>query len=217
MKMLRKTAVNNLNLEVIKDLALKRATAKTYFAIGLLVLSLFAAFAITGAANRSVNVWSAGKDLVAGDVIKPGNTISMKVFLPSNSAKYLSADAKIDNFIATRRILKGELLPVSALSSNFEGESIRSVPLKIARNDLPNDLSSGQSVDIYSLPQDDLNAVKPRKTELISIRVIVESIDIKSKDMGGDIGIVLKIPEREVIYLLAALNKSRIVVVRNEI
>jgi hypothetical protein len=89
--------------------------------------------------------------------------------------------------------------------------------LKIARSDLPNDLSSGQSVDIYSLPQDDLNSIKSRKTELISIGVAVESIDLKSRDMGGDIGIVLKIPERDVIYLLSALNQSRIVVVRNEI
>ena len=32
-----------------------------------------------------------------------------------------------------------------------------------------------------------------------------------------DIGIVLKIPERDVLYLLSALNQSRIVVVRNEI
>jgi hypothetical protein len=91
------------------------------------------------------------------------------------------------------------------------------VPLKIARNDLPNDLTSGQSVDIYSLPQNDLNSTKSRKTDLISISVVVESIDLKSKDMGGDIGIVLKIPERDVIYLLEAINQSRIVVVRNEI
>ena len=89
--------------------------------------------------------------------------------------------------------------------------------MKIARNDLPNDLTSGQSVDIYSLPENDLNLDKARKTELISIGVLVESVDPKSKDMGGDIGIVLKIPENDVIYLLASLNKSRIVVVRNEI
>ena len=37
--MLRRTASSNLNLEVIKDLALKRATAKTYFAIGLSAIS----------------------------------------------------------------------------------------------------------------------------------------------------------------------------------
>ena len=215
--MLRKTASNNLNLETIKEIALKRATAKTYFAIGLLVLSLFAAFAITGQANKSVSVWTASKDLAPGDAIKDGSVKEVKVFLPTNSDKYLSADSKIINLVANRRILKGELLPASAISRIFEGESSRSVPLKIARSDLPNDLSSGQSVDIYSLPQDDLSSMKSRKTELISIGVAVESIDLKSREMGGDIGIVLKIPERDVIYLLSALNQSRIVVVRNEI
>jgi hypothetical protein len=215
--MLRRTASTNLNLEGIKELALKRATAKTYFAIGLLVLSLFAAFAITGKANQSVSVWSAATDLVAGDVIQSSNANLVKVFLPTNSARYLSANVEIFNLTANRRVSKGELLPASALSKNVPGQSIRSVPLKIARNDLPNDLGSGQSVDIYSLPQEDLSAIKARKTELISIGVLVESIDLKSKDMGGDIGIVLKIPENDVIYLLASLNKSRIVIVRNEI
>jgi hypothetical protein len=62
-----------------------------------------------------------------------------------------------------------------------------------------------------------VNSIKPTKTELISIGVVVESIDLKSKEMGGEIGIVLKIPERDVIYLLSAINQSRIVVVRNEI
>ena len=207
----------NLNIDVIKDLALKRASAKTYFAIGLLALSLFAAFAITGQANKSVSVWSAGKDLVAGDVIRGGSATESKVFLPNNSDKYLSANSKVLNLVVNRNINSGELIPATALSQNFEGKRNRSVPLKIARNDLPNDLAPGQSVDIYSLPQDDLNSTKIRKTELISIGVMVESIDMKSKDMGGDIGIVLKIPEPDVIYLLAALNKSRIVVVRNEI
>ena len=45
--------------------------------------------------------------------------------------------------------------------------------------------------------------------------MIVESIDIKSRDMGGDIGIVIKIPETDVISLLSSVNSSRIVVVRN--
>jgi hypothetical protein len=109
------------------------------------------------------------------------------------------------------------LIPVSAVTSNYLGGSVRSVPLRIVRNDLPNDLSPGQSVDIYSLPQPDLNTEKNRKSELISEGVLIESIDLKSRDMGGDIGIVIKIPEDEVIYLLSTLNDSRIVVVRNAI
>jgi hypothetical protein len=121
------------------------------------------------------------------------------------------------DLVVTRRIMKGELLPSSALSAVYEGESNRSVPLKIERNDLPNDLVSGQIVDIYSLPTEGLISAKSTKTELISTGVVVESIDLKSKEMGGEIGIVLKIPERDVIYLLSALNQSRIIVVRNEI
>jgi hypothetical protein len=215
--MLRRTVSNNLNLEGIKDIALKRATAKTYFAIGLLALSLFAAFAITGQANKSVKVWTASKDLAAGDVIKIGSTSLVKVFLPVNSSQYLNEKSKIMDLVVTRRILKGELIPNSALSAAYDGESNRSVPLKIERNDLPNDLVSGQSVDIYSLPQEGVNSSKSTKTELISTDVVVESIDLKSKEMGGEIGIVLKIPEQDVIYLLSAINQSRIVVVRSEI
>ncbi|TSA22404.1 MAG: hypothetical protein D4R69_01100 [Actinomycetales bacterium] len=211
------TSINNLSLDSIKEAALKRATAKTYFAIVLLLLSLFAAFAITGKANKSVAIWSASSDLVAGDLITKSNIKKVKVFLPENSTRYLSANSRILDQIATRRIVSGELIPSSAISTNFAGESIRSVPLKIARNDLPNDLSVGQSVDIYSLPQPDLNSQKNQKTELISQAVIVESIDIKSRDIGGDIGIVLKIPEPDVISLLSSINSSRIVVVRNAI
>lgn len=212
-----RTSNNNLNLETIRDFATKKASTRTYFAIGLLLVSLFAAFAITAQANRSVSVWSARIDLISGDLITAANLQETKVFLPGNSAKYFATNYKLVGQIANRRILKGELIPVSAVTTNLLGGSIRSVPLRIVRNDLPNDLSPGQSVDIYSLPQPDLNTVKNRKCELISEGVLIESIDLKSRDMGGDIGIVIKIPEDEVMYLLSTLNDSRIVLVRNAI
>lgn len=207
----------NFNIETMKEFATKRASTRSYFAIGLLILSLMAAFAITGKANRSISVWSAGSDLISGDLITKENLREAKVFLPSNSTKYIAIDSKIIDLVASRRILKGELIPASAVTSNYLGGRVRSVPLRIARNDLPNDLNAGQEIDIYSLPQSDLNSTKKRNSELISQGVIVESIDIKARDMGGDIGIVVKIPEKEVIYLLTALNESRIVVVRNAI
>lgn len=64
---------NNLNLETIREFTTKRASTRTYFAIGLLLVSLLAAFAITAQANRSVSVWSAGVDLISGDLITEGN------------------------------------------------------------------------------------------------------------------------------------------------
>jgi hypothetical protein len=207
----------NLNIENLKESALKRATAKTYFAIGLLILSLIAALGITGKANRSVGVWSAASDLVAGDRITPSNAKEIKVFLPGGSARYLPIKSKIVNFVVTKRVNSGELIPASAVSENFQGGNLRSVPLRITRNDLPIDLVAGETVDIYALPKPELTLAKLKGTELISEAVTIESIDSKSKDMGGDIGIVIKIPSPNVISLLSSINNSRIVVVRNAI
>jgi hypothetical protein len=209
--------MKNLNILKLKEIALNRATARTYFAIGLLVVSLFAALAITGKANQSVTIWAASSEIAPGDKIDSSNTRAVKALLPGAISKYLSANNPIEKGIASRRISTGELIPSSAISPTFNGESTRSVPLRIARNDLPNDLLAGQIVDIYYLPQQNLNSGKPLSTKLISEGVQVESIDQKSKDMGGEIGIVLKIPEFEVFKLLAALNDSRIVVVRSAI
>lgn len=209
--------MKNLNIMKLKEIALTRATSRTYFAIGLLAISLIAALAITGKANQSVTVWAANSEIMPGDELSSANTKAVKVNLPGSIDKYLSGKNPISKGLATRRIAIGELIPISALALTFSGESTRSVPLKIARNDLPSDLITGQIVDIYYLPQANLNSNKALKTELISEGVPVESIDQKSKDMGGEIGIVLKIPEFDVMNLLASLSNSRIVVVRSAI
>ena len=209
--------MKNLNVTKLKEIALNRATTRTYFAIGLLVISLLAAIAITGKANQSVTVWAASSEIMPGDVISNSNIRAVKVFLPESINEYMSSRNVIHNGISNRRIASGELIPRRAVSVSFAGEATRSVPLRIARNDLPSDLTSGQVVDIYYLPQANLNSTKAVRTELISEAVLVESIDQKSKDMGGEIGIVLKIPEFEVMKLLAALNNSRVVVVRSAI
>jgi hypothetical protein len=209
--------MKNLNVTKLKEIALNRATTRTYFAIGLLVISLIAAIAITGKANQSVTVWAASSEIMPGDEISNSNIRAVKVFLPESINEYMSSRNAIHNGISNRRIASGELIPRRAVSVSFAGEATRSVPLRIARNDLPNDLISGQVVDIYYLPQANLNSTKAARTELISEAVLVESIDQKSKDMGGEIGIVLKIPEFEVMKLLAALNNSRVVVVRSAI
>jgi hypothetical protein len=209
--------MKNINVTKLKEIALNRATTRTYFAIGLLVISLLAAIAITGKANQSVTVWAASSEIMPGDEISNSNIRAVKVFLPESINEYMSSRNVIHNGISNRRIASGELIPRRAVSVSFAGEATRSVPLRIARNDLPNDLTSGQVVDIYYLPQANLNSTKAARTELISEAVLVESIDQKSKDMGGEIGIVLKIPEFEVMKLLAALNNSRVVVVRSAI
>jgi hypothetical protein len=92
---------------------------------------------------------------------------------------------------------------------------LRSVPFRITKNDLPNDLTAGQIVDLYALPIKDLNSLKGSPTLLIAHSVSVESIDIKARDIGGDVGIVLRIPDKSVLNILDAAAIARVVVVRS--
>ena len=207
--------ITDLNFEDLKEVALKRATSKTYFAILFIILSLVAAVAITGKANRSVEMWSPKTNLVEGDLLSQENLEIVRVFLPDNLHIYLRASQKIGEMVAVRKIYAVELIPTTSAANYFKGTSSKGVPLEISRNDLPNDLLPGQRVDIYSLPTENLNAAKTQPTELVLTELSVESIDSKSREMGGAIGIVLKIPEPDVLKLLACLNSSRIVVVRS--
>lgn len=196
---------------------IKVRNPRVIFAGSLLVLSLIAAMAITSQANRSVVVWSAKGELAVGDVIAKSDLAPTKVLLPENSLKYLSDSAKLVGSVVTRRIGSGELIPSAALSRVAHALDLRSVPFKVGRNDLPVDLLTGQNIDLYVLPAKDVSSLKPIETRMVAHNVIVENIDSKARDIGGDIGIVLKIPDGSVLGILTAVAAGRAVVVRNAI
>jgi hypothetical protein len=192
-----------------------KGNPRALFAIGLLALSLIAAIAITGQANRSVLVWSATRDFTVGETLSGTDIKKTKVMLPENSTKYLALSAKLVGSVVIRRVGVGELIPTASLTSSGHPMELRSVPFRITKNDLPNDLAAGQIVDLYALPIKDLNSSKGSPTLLIAHGVSVESIDIKARDIGGDVGIVLRIPDKSVLNILDAAAITRVVVVRS--
>ena len=210
--------LSKVNIPNISFATSIRGNPRALFAIGLLCLSLIAALAITGQANRSVMVWSATRDLNVGEVLTQSDIAKTKVMLPENSLKYLALSAKIVNSVVIRRVGIGELIPTASLSGAAgSGHTLdmRSVPFRITKNDLPNDLSTGQIVYLYALPIKDLNSSKAIPTLLIAHGVSVESIDTKARDIGGDVGIVLRIPDKSVLNILDATASARVVVVRS--
>jgi hypothetical protein len=196
---------------------IRRRNPRAIFGAGLLLTSLIAALALTSAANRSVLVWSAKGELAVGDVIASSDLRETKVMLPENSKLYLSSGAKLIGSIVTRKIGAGELIPTDALSRTSKGIDLNSVPLKVAKNDLPGDLQTGQSIDLYILPISGLASQKSSPTNLVAANLSVEGIDQKSRDLGGDVGVVLKVPQNLVEELLSNVASGRIVLVRSAI
>ena len=182
-------------------------------AIGLITLSLIAAVAISASANRSVYIWAAKSQIAAGSAITVDDINKVKVFLPENSKLYFSTSAKLIGLSALRTIGSGELIPASAISSEISGIGRESVPIRVSKNDFPSDLAKGANIDIYSLPARETSAKSAAYQ--IAHKVIVESIDNRSREISGEIGIVVKLKTEEVENFLTETINSKLVVVRN--
>jgi hypothetical protein len=90
-----------------------------------------------------------------------------------------------------------------------------SVPIKVARNDYPVDLTRGTLVDVYALP------IRETTGKSVAINIAhkapIEELDIQAKDIGGEIGVILKLNGEDVLDFLSATINSRLVVVRSAI
>lgn len=192
-----------------------RLNPRILAAIGLVAISLISAFALSASSNKSVYVWAANNDLASGSVITSLDVKEMRVFLPQNSKSYLSTKAKVIGLTILRKVSNNELIPTQALSSDKGAPIIRSVPIKVMRNDFPYDLRRGSLVDVYAVPTKDQSG----KSETVQIAksVVIESIDSSSKNFGTDVGLVLKLSDSNVIDFLAASVSAKYVVVRSAI
>jgi len=188
--------------------------SRRYIALGLILISLFAAMTIASESNRTVHIWAAKHALVPGEVLTVNDLQVNKVLLPENSSRYLDASAKIESSYVVRAVGLGELIPVTALTRSEQSARLRGVPIAINRNDLPADLSVGESINIYSLPIKNQSSAATPVTE-IAHGVSVASIDNASKSLGGSIGIVVRLSDADVAALLTADALNRLVAVRN--
>ena len=186
---------------------------RTRLAALLIALSLFAAMAINSAANRSVWAWAANQDISPGHRVETFDLKKVKVNLFDSSGKYFAESARIVGWQVTRSIKAGELIPFASLTREATALTTQSLPLRISRSDLPIDLTPGQKVDLYALPAATVqNTFDPM---LAFASAAVESVDQKSKDLGGDIGIVVAIPKSAMLQVVTAIAGARVLVVRN--
>ena len=197
----------------IDNLRELRLNPRVASAIALLGISLIAAVAISSSANRSVFVWAANSQIAAGNEIKDSDIKKVRVFLPDNSKLYFSSKANLTGSTLLRTVGAGELIPAAAVSNEKDGKNRKSVPIKVSRNDYPADLARGAVIDIYSLPAKDMNVKSA--SMLIAHGVVIESIDLRSRDIGGEIGIVIRLSDESIENFLTETINSKLVVVRS--
>ena len=189
--------------------------SRSLFALCLIALSILSAFLIVHQANRADLVWAAHAPLPVGEVISERDLRAIHVRLPENGKNYLSTRESIIGFTVVKAINEDDLIPSRSLSSSIGATNLRSVPLQIATNDLPADLAAGESVDIYSLPLQTNLSQNTFQVAQVAEGVTVESLDSKTRSLGGATGVVLRLSKDRVITLFAETARSRIVLVRS--
>lgn len=160
-------------------------------------------------------MWSTSRELSVGHQITNADLVKTKVLIPKGSELYMAASKNLVGLVVARSIGASELIAQSAISKVASKSALASLPVRVARGDMPGDLTVGQKVDIYSIPT--LNSLHPFDPILTATKIAVESIDQKSKDLGGEIGIVLSVPTNEVLPIINDIENNRVLVVRNAI
>lgn len=184
--------------------------SRRLIAIAAIALSLLAALGLASASHTSTPIWVAAHQLVPGSVIGPADISRVNANLGSAAKGYYAGSAKLIGNTVTRSVGASEFIPLNALAQAGSASDYRHLPIGIARSDLPADLLPGQRVDLYSIPKDASQA-----PSIVATGIHVQSVDSKSRDLGGALTVLFLLHEKEIMAVMDALTSGRIVVVRN--
>jgi hypothetical protein len=140
--------VNISKVDLIKN-------SRLALGITLLLIALLAAGLISKEANRTVKVWAAQSNLAPGMSLTEQDLTSVSVLLPNSSKNYISSKAQIVGAIVLNSIYEGDLIPVAAIANSTMNLNQKLFPISCESNDCPENISRGDIVDIYVIPNQD--------------------------------------------------------------
>jgi Flp pilus assembly protein CpaB len=191
---------------------MKRVDSKTIIAIALIFAGFLSAVVLALIASNKSNYLVASKPLTIGHIVESGDYRVEKASLWSGANQYLTTDISVIGSMVTQFVSENELLTTEMFSNQDENLNYRTVPISVAAADLPTNLASGQSVDIYQvISPNDYEKAKESKLVIPNIRVI--SIDRRGQNLGNAAQLTLACPENQIIELLNSTRIGRIVVV----
>lgn len=151
--------------------------------------------------------------MAPGTVISIKDLVAKEVAIPSGSGRYFSTKDDVSHLLVVKSVGAGELVPVSALSSNSKAQLMSAVPVSVHASDLPMALQIGDTVNLYHVGDSHLvKEVGP--PVLVLSRAFILGIDGKAQNLGGDITLTLSVNSKNIVQVLDATASGRVVVVR---
>ena len=116
--------------------------------VALIVGSILVGHVLMSSAGRTSAVWVTTHDMPAGSMVQSKDLIAGRVHLGDLTARYASGGSSLVGSVVTRDLVKGELVPASALKS-ARARLTRLVTVPVEQFHAPAGLARGDLVDVY--------------------------------------------------------------------
>ena len=192
---------------------------RLWLGVALVATSVLVGARLLGGADDTVEVWSAGGDLAAGQPVTEGDLVARRVRFAAaaDGDRYLRVgDPLPDDATLTRAVGDGELLPAAALGSAEEG--LTEVPIWAPAEVIPASVEPGSLVDVWVTPTPGADA-RTAGSVLVLDDVVVIAVP-RGEDSfgpGGNRQVLVGVADGaapEVGQAIAAAKDDRIVITR---
>jgi len=180
-------------------------------AAGGLLLSLIA-FSILLNTTPKSSVWMVISPIPSGSKITSGELRLIKANLTTDSSHFVGPTDGVVGQYASRLLQIGDLVATTDINRSAPTTATSFLPIGIAVDDLPGDLMVGDLVDIYVIPKDQSSL-----PGVVAHRVVVQSIDQKSRSLGGSVAVSVVASATVTSIIVTAESQGRLVLARDAI
>ncbi len=192
----------------------KAAQTRFIVAVSLFAAALISALALTALGNRTDSYWVAKSALAPGVEISRDQIALVKVALGESASRYISSNTPLEGSYVTRAQSAGELISIDDVSDLAPTQRTQLVPIAVRVTDLPSDISIGEAINIYWVPESAMGGVQIGMPEVVVKNAYIRSIDRKSANFSPDIALTISLIDSQIIKLLDATVSGRLVIVR---
>ena len=206
----------------------------------LVLVSVVVGARVLASADDSQAVWTTTRDLAPGSTLREADLERREVQLQDSADRYVPAqagDAAPTGYVLTRGLGSGELLPRAALRGPQQAPELRDVSVPVDPGHLPDDLETGQLVDVYVTVESAPGVGEPAPSTPVAgpspdpaapvgaappaagTRIVLRGVPVSGRGDGGERGsdaeaVVLSVSEADSTALVVALRQGTIDLVR---
>jgi len=192
----------------------KAAQTRFIVAVSLFAAAIISALSLTALGNRTDSYWVAEGNLAPGSEISQEDISLVKVALGEISADYISSETSLVGSYLLRAQSAGELIAINEVSDLAPTDRAQQVPIAVRSADLPIDLSIGEAINIYWVPDSAMGGVQIGTPEIVVRQAYIRSLDRKSSNFSSEVALTISLLDNQIISLLNSTVSGRLVIVR---